>query len=199
MTRTKANYLANLTALAVLLIGSIVYALPSTQGSITGMYSIEGTQMCVVSNIDNCPDDYNPDQKDSDGDGIGDVCDDEYNPSAEPQGCITEEELPEEISSEQETPSKAEYQSSIPIQGQNVQNGNAPQPTLIQLPVAQQDYLLQNQADAPGSITGSLVLITLTSFILLLVLLIGLIAIFEDKIKKAYIKTKARIKFRLKK
>ncbi|MDC3181963.1 thrombospondin type 3 repeat-containing protein [Flavobacteriaceae bacterium] len=30
----------------------------------------------IVNSLDNCPDTSNPDQKDSDGDGIGDVCDD---------------------------------------------------------------------------------------------------------------------------
>src|SRR6056297_2398161 len=34
----------------------------------------------VADDSDNCPDIYNPEQKDSDGDGIGDVCDDEIVP-----------------------------------------------------------------------------------------------------------------------
>lgn len=29
----------------------------------------------MLNSVDNCPDKYNPDQKDSDGDGVGDVCD----------------------------------------------------------------------------------------------------------------------------
>jgi len=36
---------------------------------------VEAPGICEGS--DNCPDDYNPDQTDTDGDGIGDVCDDD--------------------------------------------------------------------------------------------------------------------------
>ena len=34
---------------------------------------------CQYNDVDNCPNDYNPDQSDSDGDDIGDVCDECHN------------------------------------------------------------------------------------------------------------------------
>ncbi len=38
----------------------------------------------LAAECDNCPDDYNPDQADADGDGIGDVCDPDSNPDPGP-------------------------------------------------------------------------------------------------------------------
>jgi hypothetical protein len=52
----------------VFLIGFITFALADVIHDADGD-GIEG-------DIDNCPETYNPDQKDSDSDGIGDVCDD---------------------------------------------------------------------------------------------------------------------------
>ena len=37
---------------------------------------IDGDGDGIDDNLDNCPSIYNPDQKDTDGDGLGDVCDD---------------------------------------------------------------------------------------------------------------------------
>jgi len=38
---------------------------------------IDGDSDGIADAVDNCPSDYNPDQTDTDGDGLGDVCDDD--------------------------------------------------------------------------------------------------------------------------
>jgi len=59
-------------------------------------------QGCAVEEKeDNCPDAYNPDQKDSDRDGKGDVCDDEYNPQ-KCCGCFKKTQLPSDETEIQE-------------------------------------------------------------------------------------------------
>jgi opacity protein-like surface antigen len=42
----------------------------------------------IADNIDNCPQKYNPDQKDSNGDGIGDVCDKGTPPTPKPKESL---------------------------------------------------------------------------------------------------------------
>lgn len=50
---------------------------PPSNSAPYGIGQANGQGCAAVA--DNCPDDFNPDQKDSDGDGIGDACDEEYN------------------------------------------------------------------------------------------------------------------------
>lgn len=47
----------------------------------------------VINSVDNCTDDYNPDQEDCDGDGYGDVCDvidATYQPTGAVETCMTD-------------------------------------------------------------------------------------------------------------
>ena len=49
----------------------------SLMTTVIAVFDLDGDTDEVADSSDNCPDVYNPDQIDSDGDGVGDVCDPE--------------------------------------------------------------------------------------------------------------------------
>jgi len=64
---------------------------PATRVDYNGM---DYDEDCYGTYEDNCPDDYNPDQADSDGNGIGDACDAPTGPPAAPTGLSASDPTP---------------------------------------------------------------------------------------------------------
>ena len=51
----------------------MAHVFPKTECEFNNDYDCDG----IPNHLDNCPFDYNPNQRDTDGDGVGDVCDDD--------------------------------------------------------------------------------------------------------------------------
>ena len=65
----------------------------STASSTTTITDLDSDDDGVNDDVDNCPDDYNPDQEDADSDGLGDACDSYYHVAACGDGVLDEDEV----------------------------------------------------------------------------------------------------------